>query len=165
MRNTKTSIRTASHGNLFSLALAVSLLLASGCLANYGRMERSREIYEIFMSYQVLADYHYYYTGGQNSPRVIMGIHKDYILKTRSWTPMEQLTSDLLRKRIEAMNNQIGPASKNYGWAVFNPSGKKIGVWYSRYDQTSFRFGPNREIFVSQPKVKNIYTRPRFKAK
>ncbi len=165
MRNTNTPIRTASYRNRFSVALAVSLLLTAGCLANYGRMERSRETNELFLSYQVLPGYRYYYTGGQNNPRVIMGIHKDYILKTTSWTPMGQLSPDTLKKRVEGMTNQTVAAAENYGWVIFNPTGEKVGVWYSRYDQTSFKFGKNMEIFVSQPKVENTGTRPRFKVK
>ena len=100
MHNSNTPVRIASYRNRFSVTLAVSLLLTAGCLANYGRMERSREINELFVSYQVLPDYHYYYTGGQNVPRVIMGIHKDYILKTTSWTPMVDVSAKRLSERI-----------------------------------------------------------------
>jgi hypothetical protein len=133
------------------LALWVLLLLVPGCMANYGSMERSQKINEAFESHQVLPDYNYYYTGGQNNPRVIMGIHKDYTLKTSSWTPMGSLTSDTLKKRVDGMTNE-GQGLKAYGWVIFSPNGEKVGVWYSMLDQTTVKFGENKEIFVSQPK-------------
>jgi hypothetical protein len=133
------------------LALWVLLLLVPGCMANYGSMERSQKINEAFESHQVLPDYNYYYTGGQNNPRVIMGIHKDYTLKTSSWTPMGPLTSDTLKKRVDGMTNE-GQGLKTYGWVISSPNGEKVGVWYSMLDQTTVKFGENKEIFVSQPK-------------
>jgi hypothetical protein len=165
MRNVNTTIRIAFYRNRFSFVLASSLLLIAGCLADYGQMERSREINAVFESYQVLPDYSYYYTGWQNNPRVIMGIHKDYTLKTGSWSSMGSITSDMLKKRIEGMTNQIGQAAENYGWVIFNPAREKVGIWYSKLDQTTVKFGKNKEIFVSQPKWEDANDRLRFNAK
>jgi hypothetical protein len=132
--------------------LWVLLLLTSGCMANYGSMEQNREIYKLFETYQVLPGYTYYYTGGQNNPTVIMGIHKDYTMTTRSWTPMGPLTSDTLKKRIDGMDSQIGQWQNTYGWVILSPAGEKVGIWYSRLGRTAVKFGENKEISVSQPR-------------
>lgn len=126
--------------------------LTAGCLANYGTMEPSRDINKLFESYQVMPDYRYYYTGGQNNPKVIMGIRKDYTLKTSSWIPMDPLTSDILKKRIDAMTN-LGTAGWAVdGWMIYSPAGEKVGLWYSRLGHTTVKFGENKEVLVSQPR-------------
>jgi len=147
----------------YLFALWGILLLTTGCTANYGRMERSQEINAAFESYQVLPDYNYYYTGGQNNPKAIMGIHKDYTLKTSSWTSMGPIKSDTLKDRVDGMTDQLGQGLKTYGWVIFSPNGEKVGVWYSMLDRTSVKFGDNKEIFVSQPVWEDPEDRMRFR--
>jgi len=63
------------------------------------------------------------------------------------------------------MTNQIGQAAEHYGWVIFNPAGEKVGIWYSKLDQTTVKFGKNKEIFVSQPKWEDANDRIRFNAR
>jgi hypothetical protein len=159
----KLSLKQLTFYEILCLSvLWVLLLLVPGCMANFGSMERSQKINEVFESYQVLPNYNYYYTGGQNNPKAIMGIHKDYNLKTSSWTLMDSLTSDTLKKRVDGMTNE-GQGLKAYGWVIFSPNGEKVGVWYSMLDQTTVKFGDNKEIFVSQPNWEDPDERMRLK--
>lgn len=134
---------------------AVFLCLTAGCLENYGRLDRSLEIDKLFEASRVLPDYRYYYAGGQNNPRAIMGIHKDYSQTNRSWTPMPGLTAGTLKKRVAAMTNQMGRADKTYGGVIYSPAGAQVGIWYSKSNETTIRFGENREISVGLPKWKD----------
>ena len=130
-------------------------LLIAGCMENYGRLDRSLEIDRLFEASRVLPDYHYYYAGGQNNPRAIMGIHKAYRQTNRSWSPLPGLTADTLKKRVAAMTNQMGRAGNTYGGVIYSPAGEQVGIWYSKSDEAVIRFGENREISVGLPRWKD----------
>ena len=134
---------------------AIFLLLLAGCQANYGRVDRSLEIDKVFEAARVLPDYHYFYAGGQNNPRAIMGVHKDYTQTNRSWTPMPELTADTLKKRVAAMTNEMGRAGRTYGGVILSPAGEQVGIWYSKSDNATVRFGKNREVSVGLPNWKD----------
>lgn len=129
----------------------VFFFLPAGCLEKYGRLDRSLEIDKLFEASRVLPDYHYYYAGGQNNPRAIMGIHEDYSQTNRSWTAMPALTADTLKKRVAAMTNAIGRSGETYGGVIYSPTGEQVGIWYSKSKETTIRFGENREISVGLP--------------
>lgn len=133
---------------------AVLLLLMAGCAEKYGRLDRSLETNNLFEAARVLPDYHYYYAGGQNNSKAIMGIHKGYSQTNRSWTPMPELTADTLKKRVAAMTNELGGAGKAYGGVIYSPAGEQVGIWYSKSHETTIKFGENREISVGLPKLK-----------
>ena len=80
-----------------------------------------------------------------------MGIHKDYSQTNRSWTTMPGLTADTLKKRVAAMTNEIGQAGTTYGGVIYSPAGEQVGIWYSKSNETTIRFGENREISVGLP--------------
>lgn len=134
---------------------AALLMLTTGCMEKYGRLDRSQETNQLFEAARVLPDYHYYYAGGQNNPQAIMGIHKDYSQTNRSWTPMPELTADTLKKRVALMTNELGGAGKTYGGVIYSPAGEQVGIWYSKSHEATIRFGENREISVGLPKFKD----------
>ncbi len=145
------SMKTVFGKKAIALVLVLAGVLISGCGANYGRMVRSQEITAQFESVQIQPYYRYYYVGGQHNARAILGLHIDYTLKTSSWTPLEPLTVDTLKRSLNGMTNYLGKLPEFYGWVILDPAGKKVGIWYSRYDQPTVKFGDNKEIFVSQP--------------
>lgn len=143
-------------GGHLSRALAglvlLILMLSAGCLEKYGRVDPSTAVDRLFEQAQVLPDYHYFYAGGQNNPRALLGIRSDYTQTNRSWSAMPELTSEILEKRVAAMTNEIGHAPMTYGGAITNPEGEQVGIWYSRTRDVTIRFGDNREISVSLPR-------------
>jgi len=143
---------TGTCGRLLCVCLAAILLLAAGCLEHYGRMDPSTEVDRLFEAAKVLPDYNYYYAGGQNNPRALLGIHKEYTQTNRSWTPMAELTTEILKKRVAAMTNEIGHAPETYGGAIFSPDGAQMGIWYSKSRDVTIRFGENRDVSVSLPR-------------
>ena len=45
-------------------------------------------------------------------------------------------------------------AGKTYGGVIYSPAGEQVGIWYSKSNETTIRFGENREISVGLPKWK-----------
>jgi hypothetical protein len=131
--------------------LAAALLAVVGCFENYGRLDPSNQVDRLFEAARVLPDYHYYYAGGRNNPRALLGIRRDYTQTNRSWTPMPDVTPDILKKRVAAMTNEMGRAGETYGGAIYNPSGEQIGIWYSRSRETTIRFDADQAVSVSLP--------------
>jgi hypothetical protein len=149
------SFRRGVFAKILPWVPALFLLMTSGCLEKYGRLAPILEIDRLFEASRVLPDYHYYYAGGQNNPRAIMGVHRDYSQTNRSWTPMPALTADMLKKRVSAMTNGMGWASETYGGVIYSPAGEQVGIWYSKSKRTTIRFGENREISVGLPRWKD----------
>ncbi|CAD7841288.1 MAG: hypothetical protein [Olavius algarvensis Delta 4 endosymbiont] len=143
---------TGTCGRMLGGCLAGILLLTIGCLEHYGRMDPSTEVDRLFEAAKVLPDYNYYYAGGQNNPRALLGIHRAYTQTNASWTPMKGLNPEILKKRVAAMTNEIGHAPETYGGAIFSPDGAQMGIWYSRSRDVIIRFGENREVSVSLPR-------------
>ena len=127
------------------------LMLSAGCLEKYGRVDPSTAVDRLFEQAQVLPDYRYFYAGGQNNPRALLRIRNDYTQTNRSWSAMPELTSEVLKKRVEAMTNEIGHAPMTYGGTIINPEGEQVGIWYSKTRDVTIKFGDNREISVSLP--------------
>ena len=112
----------------FALLLMASL---SGCLKNYGRVKRNTEITQAFKANQVPSNYKYYYFGHANMPYVIIGIDPDYNLQSRMWREVAPDT-----ERFKKMTYWVWSESYTYptnprGAEIVDPSGKKIGIWYS----------------------------------
>jgi len=149
------NIETAGGGHL-TRALAgftvLILLLSAGCLEKYGRVDPSTAVDRLFEQARVLPDYNYFYAGGQNSPRALLGIRRDYTHTNRSWSAMPELTDAILKKRVAAMTNEIGHAPETYGGTIVNPGGEQVGIWYSKTRDVTIRFGDNKEISVSMPR-------------
>ena len=60
------------------VCLIVALVLIGGCAGsgNYGRLQRSREVDQIFRDYRVLPDHKYYYTQTRQN-------YRKYFIKRR----------------------------------------------------------------------------------
>ena len=78
-------------------------LVFSCTAANYGKLQSSNEITNMFDSDQVLSDYVYYYSGLDGVPNAIIGIHKDYSLRSKLWRRVD-LTPAMLKKWVSRMS-------------------------------------------------------------
>jgi hypothetical protein len=129
------------------LLLAIITLL--GCSGNYGHIQRSREAGRAFENLQVHADHTYYYSGPAAIPYAIIGIHKDYTLKTRLWKRID-LTSDQLRMWLDlGMQGTLGFSP--HGSYIFGPDGQKIGVWYSIFSGTVVKMENDNIVVIHPP--------------
>lgn len=133
---------------ILSIFSALVFLSCSG--ANYSGLQTSNEVNRLFESFQVLDDHNYYYSGSDNRPEAILGVHKDYVLKTKLWKPVN-LTSEQLRLWINMMTDHRGTSFRIFGARVVVAGGKQIGIWYSPYYWTSVRMLDDRHVVINTP--------------
>jgi Na+-translocating ferredoxin:NAD+ oxidoreductase RnfG subunit len=139
---------------IIALIIVVAGLLA-GCATNgtYGTLERSQELNQKFLNYEVLPDYNYYSSGGYDRPDAILGIQKDYQLVSDLWEPA-QISSAQMAKWIQAIDPESYRGPVGYFAAyILDPDGKKVGIWYSIQNTTTVKFLEGKKIEVYTPTV------------
>ncbi len=134
----------------------ISLIVLAGCAQNYGRLQRNEEVDKIFKTYQVLPDHKYYYSGPEGRPDAIMGIHKDYTLETTQWVQFN-ISGNTLKKGVDSINFHNSNRVRNYpyGFIIFDPDGRQVGVWYSIWDWTTVILEQDNLITVFPPAVED----------
>jgi hypothetical protein len=147
-------IKVSKKKLCFLLVIMVLLSLLMGCAAaNYGAIRPSREVNELFESYEVLDNHNYYYSGSAAIPNAIIGIHENFTLKSDLWKPVD-LTQDQLKKWILLMTNERGFSIRIYGYHILDPQGAIIGVWYSPHDRTVVKMVGDQHVVVHTPTVR-----------
>ena len=153
---------TALDRFLRVICLGLLCLISSaamvGCSENYGRLQRSREVDQIFKSYQVLPNHQYYYTGPKGRPDAIMGIHNEYSLETAHWTPFNA-SGDILKQWVDTINFHHNTSARYYpyGFFILNPEGSRLGIWYSIWDWTTVVMKTENRIQVFPPAKKDFF--------
>ena len=102
--------------------------IITGCLENYGRVKRNTDISRAFETDQVPSEYNYFYYGRTNMPYVIIGLDPSYNLHSKMWRKVEPGS-----ERFKKMTYWVWSDHDYYprGADIVDPSGKKIGIWYS----------------------------------
>ena len=59
--------------------------LITGCLDNYGRIQKDASVTDLFTQGRLPADHRYYFIGRENQPWAVIGISPDYQLLTKYW--------------------------------------------------------------------------------
>ncbi len=106
----------------------VIMIMLSGCLQNYGRLNRDIEIQQAFESNQVPPEYEYFFYGNRNWPYAVMGLDRDYNLRSRIWRTVEPDTDEFshMTRFLWADYNYYP-----YGANILDPQGQKIGIIYT----------------------------------
>jgi hypothetical protein len=134
----------------------------AGCTAGqYGALQRDEEVTRTFSSYQVPADYRYYYAGPEGRPSAILGLRKEYSLSTTQWTEFDA-SSDKLKKWVDWFDDTFGMRTRHYpsGFWVKDPSGRRIGLWYSIWDWTVVIVEAGNQVMIYPPSEKELYRDP-----
>jgi hypothetical protein len=138
------------------LFLAVMLTMQTGCTTT-GRkgsgVVTSREATDIWHSYEILPNYHYYYSGPDSQPNYIIGIDDRYKLVTEFWKPVD-LTPDMLKNWFNYYRPRVGYSQSPYGAFITGPDGERIGLWYSVRDWRltgSVTVGENNQVDITRP--------------
>jgi hypothetical protein len=136
----------------------VSIIVLAGCAQNYGRLQRSEKIDKIFKTYQVLSDHKYYYAGPGGRPDAIIGIHKNFTFETTQWTQFDP-AGDTLKRGVDSINFHNSTRVRNYpyGFIIFDPEDRQVGVWYSIWDWTTVIMGQDNLITVFPPAVEDPF--------
>jgi len=139
------------------LVITIISLFLSGCAsyANYGTFRRDRDLYNMFLSYQVLPDYNYYTSGGYDKPNAILGVHKDYLMITDvSWRSIPNVSSAQVEKWIRTIDpDDRGPGHDYFAYYILDPEGKQVGFWYSIQKHTVVKFLEENKIEVYPPEL------------
>ena len=108
--------------------IAFMMATLSGCLQNYGRLNRNAEIQQAFESNQVPPEYEYFFYGNPNWPYAVMGLDRDYNLRSRIWRTVEPNTDEFshMTRFLWADYNYYP-----YGANILDPQGQKIGIIYT----------------------------------
>jgi hypothetical protein len=115
---------------------------------NYGRLERNKEVTQIFETNKVLPDHKYFISGRGNIPYAIIGIHETYTLRKGLWKEIK-LTTQLLRSWTYQMDTIYGYPP--YGSKILDDTGKQVGIWYSSKQWTTVIMEENNGIAVFTP--------------
>jgi len=101
----------------------------SGCANKYGRFSLSPEVATAFEEGRAVPDYNYFFAGRQSMPHAVIGVNKTYQVPSKLWKAFTPTTEELTRMadHILLVQNALP-----YGAQIMNPSGERIGVWYSR---------------------------------
>ncbi len=142
------------------IIVAILLLAMAGCSTGgeYGAVHKNLEIDRIFQSGKIPAEYRYYYDGVELEPLSILGIRKDYTLKSRFWTEVDLTDRQMNNWRafFRQSFNWVDDRSHrrvNYdGYTIKNPQGENVAILYSRYDWTVVEFPGEGLIRVHPPK-------------
>ena len=139
------------------LVIAIIPLFFSGCAGtgNYGTLRIDRDLYNMFLSYQVLPDYNYYTSGGYDKPNAILGVHKDYLMVTEvSWRSIPNVHSAQIEKWIRTIDPEDRGVGSNYfAYYILDPEGKQVGFWYSIQTHTVVKFLEENKIEVYPPEL------------
>ncbi len=151
---------------LFLLCLGMGLLVSS-CSTKFprGTIRENNEVTTIFRSAAINPDYNYFYYGIFLTPDTIMGIDKKYTVRTRFWSPID-LTKKQLQTWITALDNEPedNTFARSYmgmyqGAYILDPSGKTVGMWYSKLDWGVFEFQPDNIVIPYPPALRGFERR------
>jgi hypothetical protein len=143
-------LKTTKIFVLFLMSVFFVILIISCAGMSYSGLRMSGEVNNLFESYQVLEDYNYYYSGPDARPHAILGVHKDYTLRSNLWKPVD-LTPDQLRLWVNMMTDHKGTALRTYGARVVAPDEREIGIWYSPWSQTAVRLEDDGQVIINTP--------------
>ena len=114
----------------------------AGCTGNFGKFNRDEQVWHAFENNQLSTDYKYFYNGHHNITYAILGLDPKYRLESKFWREIEPNTEEFrgLASRLWEDYDRY-----RYGANLLDPTGNKIGVWYSSVYVASIRFyGDNR---------------------
>ena len=101
---------------MWDVTLAVLVLVVvqstlTGCATTAGKKSSgvvtSRKATEIWHSYEILPNYHYYYSGPNSQPNFIIGIDDKYQFTSKLWKPVD-LTPEMLKNWFNYINPRVG---------------------------------------------------------
>ncbi len=137
------------HTGLLGISVLIMIMM-SGCLENYGRLNRSSEIQEAFETNQVPSEYNYYFYGRRNMPYAVMGLDVSYNLRSRMWRTVE---SDSAELRHMAYWIWADYGYYPYGANILDPEGQKIGIIYTSSIMAAVKFDKETKTVEVMPHI------------
>jgi hypothetical protein len=129
------------------LAFVASFSLLAGfigCGGRYGSITRDPEIKQAFVSNQVSPEYKYYYNG-HSFTYAMLGIDPNFRIESKFWREVGPDTEQFKQLTKWLWEDYHYYA---YGAHILDPTGKRIGIWYSSIREVTFKFVGDNEIVV-----------------
>jgi len=123
--------------------------MAGKWLATYGKVQGSREVDEVFTSFQVLPELNYYYTGSDVQPTGILALDPKYPLRSKFWKPAE-VTPAMLEKWVKWMKSDVITPSPPCGWRIFDRNNALIGIIYA-HEKVVVKLEKDGQVCVYPP--------------
>jgi hypothetical protein len=113
----------------------------------------SQEATDIWHSYEILPNYHYYFWGPVSQPFYLIAIDDQYQLAPSHWKPFDP-TPAMLKNWFNYIDPRVGYSPHLWGALITGPDGERIGLWYSVRDWRrlgSASLGENNQVAVTTP--------------
>lgn len=137
----------------------LALLLLTACAGNlfptFGRMPPSDKMTQAFESHSVNPDYNYFYSGCDDHPNVVVGLHRDYRMNTFDlWKPVA-MSPARMAQIVEGMRVKANEGHHFlYGFDMHDPQGRPIGAWYSLPSaRTCLEILPDGSVRIDPPDI------------
>jgi hypothetical protein len=116
---------------LFGLTLIVTAAAMACSMANVGGIRSNSQVTRQFESLEVIPNYRYWFLNQENNPYGVVGLEKEYRLDGDPlWQPLDP-GSERFRNVVGLVQSFPLPGSFTSGYAIIDPNGRPIGVWYS----------------------------------
>jgi len=116
---------------LVVVILAVIILVTRLAGGRYGKLYPSKNVLESYTFFRVDPEKYYYISGPDLYPNALLGLNKDWILKSDLWKKREL---DAVGMKELVLNMQDRAKEKSLfldGFDILDDRGLKIGDWYS----------------------------------
>lgn len=138
------------------MMLAVVLTLAGtqalqAFLSQYGSLSLSGKTKKCFETYQIVEGCRYYTSGTENKPQGIIGIRKEYELRSSLWKEIPA-NGEALEKAVRGMRGSEGESQESlYGADILEPDGTLIGYWYADKRSTVIKMIEGKTVEIYPP--------------
>jgi len=143
-----------NKGLYLSIAFCLVLAACTGQLfRNYGRIEPKGEVTAAFERYEVNPNFRYYISGSDLYPNALIGLHREYRLAPETLWREVKMTPERMQGIVEQMQAKASEFLQHqYGFAIRDPSGRPIGVWYSILEARTFvRMNEDGTVRINTP--------------
>ena len=137
-----------------NIILVLMIAVLSGCSSpNYGRLQSSHEVTQMFNNNQILSDHQYYFSGFQRIPYGIVAINNNYKLRSSRWKPIE-LNPTILNQLAYRMSHVYSLEPRG-AW-ILDPDGNRVGIWYSSRYQATVKMEKDNHVVVVSPEPPDL---------
>jgi len=140
-------IKATDKNLLTALGIVLILMMIPGCVDSYGRLKSNPDLTAAFRSQQALPDFNYYYCGRETLPYAVVGIDPRYEFQDRIWKP--------IKTKEEVYRKAAGIIAWDDQWSrgadILDAAGNRIGIWFSYYNSTTVKLGPENLVAVYNP--------------
>jgi hypothetical protein len=122
----------------------VMLLFLSGCAGSSGKIQFNESLSSSYRNTLRIEEFNYYYIGRSGLPYAVIGIDKKYKFNDRVWHKINTLDDLLLE--IYRLADTPQDYYKMTVADILDPTGDKIGVWFSYYHHTVVTINQDKKI-------------------